>query len=278
MLDIFLLSSLASLIAGSLCGSSGVLVARLRASTLVFGIAHGALCGAALGMLFNVDPLYPAMALALATSFIVGPVSDFMEAPVDIVSMLLFSIYNALTFISLASSPGPVLAVERVGAIMWGSVLAVTKEYLVTLVATLYLFLLILTLLWGKIQVVLFDRELAEAEGARAKLYFYTILSLIGAVVAISFRMVGGFLVFSLLYIPSAFVIRLSINLKKMLILASLIGAASALSGLALSFILNLPVGACIVLASSSIFITLSITLYFKRKALLRRASRMLEL
>jgi len=265
----FLLTVLsASIIAGSLCGISGVLIARLRLSTLVFAIAHAALFGAALGLFLDVDPLYTAMILAILSSVIIGPLSDATGVPSDTLAMVMFSTYNALTFIFIFLSPGPTLAAEKVGGILWGSVLAVTRTYLVVLLMLAYLYALVLALFWNRFQSILFDRRLAEAEGVNTRVYVYLLITLSGIAISVSLKIVGGFLVFSLLYIPAAcgFV---ADSIKRMILLSALIGGASGSAGVVLSFIFNLPVGACIVATATVMFIAVSTYAYVRRRNLL---------
>ena len=265
----FLLTVLsASIIAGSLCGISGVLIARLRLSTLVFATAHAALFGAALGLFLDVDPLYTAMILAILSSVIIGPLSDATGVPSDTLAMVMFSTYNALTFIFIFLSPGPTLAAEKVGGILWGSVLAVTRTYLVVLLMLAYLYVLVLALFWNRFQSILFDRRLAEAEGVNTRVYVYLLITLSGIAISVSLKIVGGFLVFSLLYIPAAcgFV---ADSIKRMILLSTLIGGASGSAGVVLSFIFNLPVGACIVATATVMFIAVSTYAYVRRRNLL---------
>lgn len=263
-MSLIIYAILASAISGSLCGVSGTLISRLRISTLVFAIAHGALCGAALGLAIGADTLITAISIAILTAMIIGPISDATGIPSSTIAMVLFSIYNALTFIFILLSPGPALAAEKVGGILWGSVLAVTNRFLTLLIATLFLYVLILRILWRRFQSILFDRELAESEGVNTKLYVYLLIILVGVIITLSLKIVGGFLVFSLLYIPAACSMRISDHLTGRITSSAIIGSLSGVSGVLVSFYLNLPIGACIVIAASIIFVISILIAYIK--------------
>lgn len=267
MISSLLINSIfAGAVAGSLCGGVGAICARMKLSTIAFTMAHAALAGSAMSFIFKVDPIVLGGLLAILTSFFVGPLSDYLRIPLDIASMTLFSVYNALTFISLVIAPGPALAMEKVGQLFWGSVLAVTTTYLVILFTLAIIYGLFLHVFWGRISSILFDVRLAEAEGVEVRRYGYFLTALAGIIIVFTLRITGGFLVFSLLFIPSASSLQISENLRGQVLTSSLIGAAASVLGVLLSLGLNLPVGSCIVIGAAAIFISIALA-----SALLRR-------
>jgi len=252
-------SIIAGFVAGSLCGCTGTICGRMRLSTIAFSMAHAALAGSALSLLLGWNYLITGMLFAVLTAIILGPLSDILRISLDTASMTLFSIYNALTFIFLIMSPGPTLSSEKVGGILWGSILAITPAYLIILITTSIIYLMILQIFWGRISSILFDPRLAEAEGVNVKFYTYMLLILAGMIIVFTLKITGGFLVFSLLFIPSATSIQISKSLKGMIFTSSIIGGLSSTIGTLMSFILNLPVGSCIVIGAATIFAATSI-------------------
>jgi len=231
----------------------------MRLSTIAFTMAHAALAGSALSLLLGWNYLITGMLFAVFTAIILGPLSDILRISLDTASMTLFSIYNALTFIFLIMSPGPTLSSEKVGGILWGSILAITPTYLIILITISIIYVMILQIFWGRISSILFDPRLAEAEGVNVKFYTYTLLILAGMIVVFALKITGGFLVFSLLFIPSATSIQISRSLRGMILTSSIIGGLSSTIGILMSFILNLPVGSCIVIGAATIFAATSI-------------------
>ncbi len=260
---------LAGVMAGSLCGCTGVLCTRMKINTIAFATAHAALAGSALSLVVGGDPIFLGLMFALLTAVILGPISDYLRIPLDMASMTMFSVYNALTFIFLVISPGATLASEKVGQILWGSILAVTPKYLIILTTLTIIYVLFVTTFWGRISSILFNPKLAEAEGVNVKIYMYTLVALAGAVTVFALRITGGFLVFSLLFIPAASAIQLSENIRKIVFTASFLGLASAIVGVGLSFILNFPVGSCIVIGATTILAGAATISTIKRKQLL---------
>ncbi len=260
-------SIISGILAGGLCGAVGAMCNRLRLTTIAFSIAHAALAGSALALTLGADMISLAILFALISATILGPLADQLRIPLDLVSMILFSMYNALTFIFILSAPGQVLMTESVGQLLWGSVLAIRPTYIAYLLLTFVIILAFLTLFWGKINSLLFDIKLAEAEGVNVRIYKYVILIIAGAAITLALRMTGGFLVFSLLYIPAAASLQLQANMKWIIAASWLLGSTSASMGLLMSFLYDLPAGSCItiaaliILAGASVYSRLRVSL-----------------
>jgi len=264
-MSMLLVNSLISgVLAGGLCGSIGVICNRLRLTTIAFSMAHAALAGSALALALNVDMISLAMGFAFLTATILGPLADHLRISLDLVSMILFSLYNALTFIFIIMAPGPTFMTESIGQLLWGSILAIRFSYIAYLTTAAVMCLAFIIIFWGRISSLLFDPRLAEAEGVNVKLYKYAILILAGAIITLALRITGGFLVFSLLYLPAAASLQLQSTMQKMIFSSWILGSASASMGLGISFLLDLPAGSCITIAAVILFI--SAIIYSKLK------------
>ena len=257
---------IASILAGSLCGIIGIFMIRLKLNTIGFSTAHAALTGAALGVFLGKDPSILSILLALFTSFILGPLSDTLRLPLDLISMILFSLYTALAFIFIFLSPGTALSAEAVSNVLWGSILAVTYGYIVILLCLLFIIMIFIWNFKIKLMAILYDRKLAEAEGIQTNYYLYSLIFLMGLIISLTLRITGGFFVFSLLFNPSSAALQLFSDIKKILIASPLLSISAALLGLSLSYIFNLPVGASIALTSSILLAISSIFSKFKKR------------
>ncbi len=82
---------------------------------------------------------------------------------------------------------------------------------------------------------------------------------LCGFTTTASLNAIGGLLVFSLIVNPAAAAYQLTYKLKNMFIIAAVLGVASGWIGLALSWHLNLPAGALIILVSCALFVLANI-------------------
>ena len=139
--------------------------------------------------------------------------------------------------------------------LLFGDILAVTTDDLLTIWIGGAIILLVLKLIWKPLFASTVNYELAEAEGLnpnRAKAIF-TIL--IAAIIAISIKMVGLLLITGLLIIPTAMARNISDNPQKMVIFSIIGGLLSVFLGLFSSLEFNTPSGPSIVAAALILFI-----------------------
>ncbi len=251
MIKFLSLAILAAILSGNLCGAIGFYVQRLKITTLSFSVAHAALAGASIGLVLNIDPTYSAMILAIIFALILGLVFARMEYGRELISMAVFSASSAIALFAIYMSNVRILATASIAVVLWGSLLAITLQKLVMLSLSFFLFILYVTAYKTHIDSMLYDVKLAEAEGVNVQAHMLTMLFFAGVIISSSLRLTGGFLVFTLLYNPVAASFQLTKKAYLQLLLSSLFGALSALSGLIVSYIFDWPVGATIAIVSS---------------------------
>jgi manganese/iron transport system permease protein len=248
----FLRAAFAAFLAGIACSVVGVLVVTMRISFLGVCMSHAAFAGALLGLVVGVNPMISAVILSLAAASILGPLADRGDFSPDTAIGIVFSSALGVSFLLLSVIPGP--KTEAL-SLLWGSVLTVTSESLHLLAVIAILTSIIVGLFFKEIQTVIFNRELAHSLGLPATTVFYGILLLSGLTTTASLGAIGGLLVFSLIVNPAAAAYQLTYSLKKMFVISAMFGVASGWLGLILSWYLNLPTGALIIVASCLIFI-----------------------
>jgi manganese/iron transport system permease protein len=157
-----------------------------------------------------------------------------------------------LAFLFMGLMPGPkTQALE----LLWGSILTVTDSDLALLALVAAVVVVTAVVFFKEIQALMFSREIALAAGIPATLIFYGLLFLTGATVAATLRSIGGLLIFNLILNPAAAAYQLTYNLKCLFLLATLFGMAAGWLGLLVSYLLNLPSGATIVVISAGMFV-----------------------
>ena len=242
---------LAGLCGGITCSIIGVFVVTLHLSFIGVCIAHAAFAGALLGILLGFNPLIGALVFSLASAGIIGPMADRGELNPDTSIGIVFSLMLGLAFLFLGLMPG-----SRTEALnlFWGSILTVTRQDLIFLLAVTVTVIVLVAVFYKEIQAVICHRQVALAVGIPATLIFYGILFSTGLTIAASLRSIGGLLIYSLILNPAAAAYQLTYSLKRMLSIASAFGIISCWAGLAFSYFLDIPSGASIVLTSSVIF------------------------
>jgi len=252
------------LLAGFLTGLVGVFVVRMRLSAIGYSMSHGAFAGAALGVAASVNPLFTALSFSAVTALLIGPVADKARLHADTVTSIAFPLNMALAFIFLTLSPQIGLSSE-VASVLWGSVISITNNDMVLLTALFAAAIAMIHMFWKELFAIMYNRKLAEADGIDTQPFVYFVIFLIGVVVTLSLRLVGGLLIFALLFNPASSALQFLQDMKKIVIVSPIIGAITCISGLMVSLVLDLPIGSCIVLVSTSVF-AFSVLLSPKRK------------
>ncbi len=245
-------AALAAFLAGTACSVVGVLVVTMRISFLGVCMSHAAFAGALLGLVLGAHPTWSAVMLSVAAAAILGPLADRGDFSPDTAIGIVFSSALGVSFLLLGMIPGP--RTEALN-LLWGSLLTVSPRSLYLLAAVAVGAPLLAALFFKEIQTVVFNRELARSLGMPATAVFYGILIMSGLTTTASLSAIGGLLVFSLIVNPAAAAYQLVPSLKAMFVVSAIIGVASGWLGLILSFYLNLPTGALIIVTSCVLFI-----------------------
>jgi manganese/iron transport system permease protein len=247
---------LACILCGAGCSILSVFVILMKMPLIGVSMSHAAFAGAVLGMLLGIHPVAAGFVLCLLVTGILGPFSDRIRMAHENVLGILFSFLMGIAFLGLG-----ILTRTKAGALnlMWGNLLSLSGRDINLLCLVTGILLLFILLFFKEIRAVLFHRHLAAASGVPERFIYYTLLSLTGAVVASNLTTVGGLLIFALLIQPGATALQLTYNLKLFFLISAAAGVGACLSGLLLSYLLDLPSGASVVLAATAIFVVAAI-------------------
>lgn len=248
---------LTAVLTGFLLGTLGFYVQRMGVSTLSFSVAHTALAGASIGLIIGFDPIYGTFSFSLISSIVLGILFSRSGQERELLSMALFSASSSVALLSIYLSNTRVLATSEVASVLWGSLLAATPEKVIGMSLLLLILSGYASSFKLELSSMIFDRRLAEAEGVRVVLHSTVMLAICGVAITLALKVTGGFLVFSLLYNPVAASTPLLRSDRYQPTASAIIGVTSSLSGLWMSYALDLPVGASISL-SSVIFLMIS--------------------
>jgi len=263
-LDIMGKAFASCILIGVLTGLMGVFVVRMRLSAIGYSMSHGAFAGAALGVATSNNPLMCAMLFAFLVAFLIGPVADKARLHPDTITSIIFPLNMALAFIFLTLTPEIGLT-SQVANVLWGSIISITNSDLVYMITLCAVTVSIIYFVWKELFSIMYNRKLAEADGINTKLFVYLIILLSGIVTTLSLKLVGGLLIYALLFNPASTALQFLEDMRKVIIVSPLIGVTTNLLGLFASLHLNLPVGSCIVLVSTSVF-ALSVLISPKQK------------
>lgn len=136
---------------------------------------------------------------------------------------------------------------------LFGSILSVTNTDIIV-PAVLIIITLLLFPFWKRWAYSSFDRELAQADRIPVGLDDYLLSILISVTVVVSIKVVGIVLIAAFLVIPPASARLISRSFSRMTLLSIITGTITALIGLWISYYLDVPSGATIILLQAFVF------------------------
>ncbi|MDY0082429.1 MAG: metal ABC transporter permease [Ignavibacteriaceae bacterium] len=241
---------IAGVLVGFLSGYYGVFIVQRGLGFLGSGLAHAAFGGVALGVLLNQEPLWIAVPFTVLVAIGITWVKDKTNLGGDTTIGIFFSVSMALgvIFIFLKRQYS-----ADAFNYLFGSILSVTiTDILVS--AILIIVTLLLFPFWRRWAYSSFDRELAQADRIPVDLDDYLLSILISVTVVVSIKVVGIVLIAAFLVIPPAAARLVSRSFSRMTLLSIITGTVTALIGLWISYYLDVPSGATIILLQAFIF------------------------
>ncbi len=241
----------AGLMVAFLASYYGVFVVQRGLGFLGNGLAHAAFGGVALGLLLNQEPLWIAVPFTVLVSVAIIWVRHRTTLATDTVIGVFFAVSMAagIIFLSLKKD-----YTADAFSYLFGSILAITTTDLWVTGGVVVLALLVQPL-WGRWAYATFDRELALSDRVPVIFDEYLLAVLMAVTVVVAVKVVGIVLISAFLVIPAAAARMLAGRFATMTRLSVLFGMTSTCAGLAVSYWLDLPSGAVIVLIQAAIFL-----------------------
>lgn len=255
---------LAGVLVSIACGIIGTLVVLNRIVFISGGIAHAAYGGVGIAYFFGADPVLGAIGFSLLSSLAMGLVHRKEGQRADTIIGVMWAIGMAIGIIFLSLSPG---YKADLMSFLFGSILAVSTMDLWLMAGIALLSLVFILLFYRQLLALSFDQTFATVRNVPVGPLYLAMITLIGLTVVIAMRVVGLIMVIALLTIPPAIA---NLYLKDMRAIMALSAALSMLFctiGLIISYVLNFPSGAVIILVAGLAYVLAALI----RSLLLRR-------
>ncbi len=247
---------LAAVVVGVVCAVLGTYVVLRGMAFFGDALAHAILPGVAVGYLVGGGARGPvfwwAMLTALVSAFGIGAVSRSTKIKEDTSIGIIFAGMFALG-VALISTVRNYTA--DLTHFLFGDVLGVSNSDLLLTGSFGVLIILLIVLFYKEFLVISFDPVLAATLRLPIRWLEYLLIGLIAASIVVSLQTVGVTLMVAMLITPAATASLLTRRLPRMMLLSALIAVVSGITGLYLSYYLNLASGAAIVLVCTVIFI-----------------------
>lgn len=168
------------------------------------------------------------------------------------------------TAIAIASSTALALGVlvssltgqtSAVSSYLFGSVLAVSDGDMVLAVILSVLVMGVFTAFYNRLFLITYNEDYARSLGINTSFYQFVISVLTALVVVMGMRITGTLLISGIIILPAATAKSLASGFRSLVMMSGVISLAAFVLGLVLSFVINLPAGAGVILVNTAILI-----------------------
>lgn len=238
----------------------GVFLVVRKLSLIADALSHITLTGIAASLLLTktfpvfhfLNPLYMGMIFSVIGSLFVEKLRTIYKHYQELAIPIILStgIGLGVVFISLADGFNTDLF-----NYLFGSVVAVTRNDLWTILGITIIVLVVVILLYKELFFLSFDEEQAIVAGINKKAIHFIFIVLVALVIAASMRIVGILLVSSLMTLPVASAMRIAKGFKQMFFYSIVFGEISVIGGLIIAYHLDIASGGMIVMIAVLILI-----------------------
>jgi len=236
-----------AILASIACGIIGTVIMEKKMVMMSGGIAHTAFGGIGLGYFLGIEPIYTALGFSVTAAAVISKIHNRTRLNSDILIAMFWSLGMALGIIFIALTPG---YPPDMTSYLFGDILTVSYvDLIITLVLDLILVFLLISY-FNAFKVYLFDEEFGLIIGLQVKLIEYLTYIFIAVTVVVLIRVVGIILVIALLTVPPALSREFTFKLSNMVVISILLGMGFCVTGLIVSYFLDIPSGAAIIVLS----------------------------
>ncbi|HET8850871.1 MAG TPA: zinc ABC transporter permease subunit ZnuB [Marinobacter sp.] len=250
--DFFWRAMIGGLGVALVAGPLGCFVVWRRMAYFGDTLAHSALLGIAVSFLIsvplNVGVVITCVVIALALVLL----SRTRVLAIDTLLGILSHSALAIGLVTLSFMPD--VRVDLTG-LLFGDLLAMSREDLAWIFAGAALILGLLAWLWRGLLMSTIHEELARVEGLPVERLRLVLMLMFSLVIAVAMKIVGVLLITALLIIPAATARRLARNPEHMMALAVCFGSLAVAGGLALSWHFDTPAGPSVVVTAFLTFV-----------------------
>lgn len=262
MIEIILLPGITGILLALVGGPLGSFVVWQRMAYFGESIAHSALLGIALAILFNFDMTTTMLAVCCTMAAVLSQVQKYFRLSLNTLLAIMAHTSLATGLVIISLIPGFRLDIN---SFLFGDLLAIGKNELILIATVVAVAFAFITTQWQKLIAVAANEELAYVEGVNTARLQLLLLLCMALVVAIGIKAVGVLLIVSLLVIPAATSRRWANSPEAMAVLASVIGLVAVVAGLLLSYYADTPAGPSIVAIAGFMYFASQLVLLFKK-------------
>lgn len=247
---------LAALLISPLLGGLSHMVVTKRLAFFSAALGNAALTGLTIGIVLG-EPLNAAYGGMFGFCLLIAIAMVFLRRRARLSHDTLVGVFLALTLglgICLLVAVTKRFNIHQIQAVMFGDILTVTETDLLVIAATGIVVAGLFLRYYNEILYSTLHPSLAKSAGVRGTFLEYLFVVLLTMAIVASLKVIGAFLVATLVVVPAAGAKNLAGSMKGYLWWSIAIATAGSIGGLILSNAFPVPSGAAIVLVLSGLF------------------------
>lgn len=251
--NFFMLRALvAGMALGLMLSYLGIFAVLKKMSFFSDGISHASLAGIAAGLILGINPFITALIFALLLAGIIYLFEKSGRLSADAAIGIIFSagIAVGVLFMNLNVS-----FQRDLNSFLFGNILSIRGEelWIIASVSLIVFFLAFLTR--RRLALLSLDYEMSYASGVNTAAYQFIFYLVLAAAVVVGIKLLGIFLVSALLIIPVSSAKQFAFSFASLEKFSVILAELAVLSGLVISYFLDWPTGATIVLIATVFFL-----------------------
>lgn len=240
-----------AVLTGGLCGLVGTYVVLRGMSYIGHGLSHAVFGGAAIAIALSVNPLVGAFAIGVVAAIMINGISRKRtigaDAAIGVITSALFAV--GIAIVSVGS------LTRLSDALLFGNVLGVTLQDVLLVATVAVASAAIVFVRYRPLLFSTFDPEVAEVSGVRTAWIDLLLALMLASTITVTMNVVGVVLIAAMLVIPPVIARVLTDSFHRMLWISVATGAACGFVGVYLSYYLDWPSGATVVLTAAALFV-----------------------
>lgn len=236
----------ASLIVGLICPLMGMFIVFKKLSLIGDSLSHIALSGIASATIVGVNPLIGSLVASSIAAIIIDRLRTYLKEYADLSIAIIMALGVGISgiLISISNTNFDLFS------FMYGSIATVSSEDIKIIIMVAIIIILFVSLLFKELLYITFDEENAKFSKIPVKLINTIFMILVAASITITLRIVGVLLVSSLISIPVSTSLKVAKSFKQSIFYSVLFGEIAIISGVLISFYLDIAPGGTIVIIS----------------------------
>ena len=241
----------------ALCASLlGVSLVLKRFSMIGDGLSHVGFGALAIASVAGIAPLYLAIPVCIAASFLLLRMSESTRIKGDAAIAMLSAGALAVGVMVVSMTTGMNTDVYNY---MFGSILSLSAADAALSVVLSGVVLVLFVLFYPRLFAVTFDETFSRATGIPTRAYNAALATLASVTVVLGMRMMGALLISSLIIFPVLTAMRIGKRYLTVTLLSAGVAIAGFLIGMLVSYVYESPSGASIVCVNIVLFVLFAV-------------------